>query len=182
MDEAPPGEPGGGGEGGPRPFAIGYKAHNGDLMVYGGGALTLIGVLATVVNVNPAFLLASLVGSGSAFYFHPTLDLKTPQLGASREALYIARVGIIPWSEIAEISVQHRALRTVSLATLMVRTARPWREAVSQRDRIGLLGRITARNTRVVSADTVHVPLHTLAMNPEVVESRLRTLYEASRG
>ena len=27
---------------GPRPFATGYKPHSGDMMVYGGGALTVV--------------------------------------------------------------------------------------------------------------------------------------------
>jgi len=163
-----------------RSFLVGYRAHNGDMMVFGGIMMIFVGILATVVRTSPGFLVASVVGALSAFYFRPTLDLKTPQLGASRNGLYIARVGIIPWEEVAEIRVVHRALRTLRLATLVVRTGRPLGEAVSQPDRLTLLQRITARNARVVSGAEVHVPLHTLAMSAREIEERLRALYDAA--
>ena len=180
MNASPPPRPEGGGEGepagGPRAFAVGYKPHGGDLMVYGGGAMTVVGVLATVVNGQPGFLLASIVGSLSALYFQPTMDLKSPQLGANRSGLYVARVGFIPWSEITEIHVEHRALRTMRLATLVVGTARPLKEAVSEPDRVPPMRRLMSRNARV-SGGKLRVPLHTLAMNPDVIEARLRELH-----
>ncbi|GAB5377005.1 MAG: hypothetical protein AcusKO_34670 [Acuticoccus sp.] len=188
MDDTPlpPGD-GNGGDGGgegrgtPRAFAAGYRAHSGDLMVYGGGALTLIGVLATVVQGTPVFLVASLVGTLSALYFQPTIDLKTPQLGANQHGIYLARIGFIPWEEITEIRVEHRALRTMRLATLIVRTGRPLAEAVSEPDRVSVLARFTARNARVSHNGTIRAPLHTLSMDPPVIETRLRALYAASR-
>lgn len=178
MDDTPP--EGGGGGMTPRAFAVGYKPHAGDLMVYGGGALTLVGVLATVVNGTPAFLLASIVGSLSAFYFHPTIDLATPQLGADTHGIFVARVGLVPWAEVAEIRVERRALRTMRLATLILRTRRPLSEAVAKPERVSLLARLTARNAKA-SGDHVRVPLHTLAVSPEAIETRLRALYAASR-
>ena len=92
MREALPPEPGpgGGGPGAPPPsgrFATGYRKNSGDMMVYGGGVLTLVGVLATVVNAEPAFMLASLAGTFSAFYFWPTLDTRRPQLGADQRGI-----------------------------------------------------------------------------------------------
>lgn len=184
MNASPPPRPEGGGEGegepdGPRAFAVGYKPHGGDLMVYGGGAMTLVGVLATLVNGQPGFLLASLVGSLSALYFQPTMDLKSPQLGANRSGIYVARLGFIPWSEVAEIRVEHKALRTMRLATLVIGTVRPLREAVTEPDRVPFIRRFTAHNARI-SGGKVRVPLHTLSMNPEVVEARLRNLHAAA--
>ncbi|MEM7695336.1 MAG: hypothetical protein AAF318_12865 [Pseudomonadota bacterium] len=159
-------------------FAVGYKPHQGDLMVYGGGALTLIGVVATFVNVQPGFLLASLAGSLSALYFHPTLDLETPQLAADAKGLYVARYGIIPWSAIGAIRVEHRALRTMRLATLIVETKEPLEAVISAPDRLSLIQRFTARNARR-KGGRLHVELHTLAVAPETIERRLRSLYGA---
>lgn len=185
MDDTPdgPGDGRGGGEerGTPRAFAVGYRAHSGDLMVYGGGALTLIGVLATVVQGTPVYLLASIVGTLSALYFQPTIDLKTPQLGANQQGLYLARIGFMPWEEIAEIRVERRALRTMNLATLIVRTAHPLAQSVTEPDRVPFLARFTSRNARVSRDGTIRAPLHPLAMNPDVIETRLRALYAASR-
>ncbi|MEM8551014.1 MAG: hypothetical protein AAGF45_01430 [Pseudomonadota bacterium] len=183
MDaETPPERPGGGSGGeGPKAFAVGYKAHSGDMMVYGGGALTLIGVLAAVLNGAPSFLLASLAGSLSALYFYPTLDVRTPQLGANIEGLYVARIGVIPWSEIKQIHVHHHALRTMHLATLIVTTARPLSEAVSIKETLSPVQRVTARNVKV-KGNTIRVSLHTLALPPQSIERRLRTLYTASGG
>lgn len=175
---------GGGGEGGasgPRPFAVGYRAHTGDLMVYGGGVMTLIGVLGAVVNGTPAFLLASVVGTLSALYFHPTLDLRTPQLGADTSGIFVARIGVIPWSSIADIHVERRAVRTMHLATLIIRTGGPLNEAVVAPDPVPLMMRLTARNANV-SGNTIKVSLHPLNATPEVIEGRLRALAASSTG
>ena len=185
MDATPtpePGGPGGGGNGARRPaaFTVGYRPHSGDLMVYGGGALTFVGFLAMVVNAEPAFLIASIVGTLSALYFHPTLNLRTPQIGADVEGLYVARIGIIPWSEIAEMRVEHRALRTMRLATLIVRTARPLKQAVAKPERVPLMERFTAQNARVYG-NTIKASLHTLNAPPADVEQRLMALYAAGR-
>ncbi len=185
MDATVPPRPEGGGGGGdpsaPQAFAVGYKAHGGDLMVYGGGALTLIGVLATLINGQPGFLIASIIGSLSALYFQPTMDLKAPQLGANAAGLYVARVGFIPWAEVAEIHVERKALRTMRLATLVIATTRPFAEAVSEPERIPPLRHLTSRNARM-SGGKLRVPLHTLAMNPDVIEARLKALQAASQG
>lgn len=182
MDaETPPERPSGpsGGSEGPKAFAVGYKPHSGDMMVYGGGALTLIGVLAAVVNGAPGFLFASVAGSLCALYFYPTLDLRMPQLGANVEGLYIARVGVIPWENISEIRVQHRTLRTMSLATLFVTTTGPLAEAVTEKDTLSFMQRVTARNTKI-TGNTIKVSLHTLALPAKSIERRLRALYSAS--
>ena len=160
---------------GERAFATGYRAHTGDMMVYGGGVLTLIGVLATVVNGNPLALGASFVGSLSALYFWPTLDTRRAQLGASRQGVFVARIGIIPWSAVHELRVERRALRTMRLATLHITTDRPPLEAVSAADVVPLSERFTARNARV-SGRTIKVQLHTLAMPIDAIEQRLRRL------
>ena len=82
------------------------------------------------------------------------------------------------WKQAAE---ERRALRTMHLATLVVGTARPLSAAVSEPDRVPPLRRLTARNARV-SRGKVRVPLHTLAMNPDVIEARLRNLHDAMEG
>ncbi|MEM9222012.1 MAG: hypothetical protein AAGB11_06370 [Pseudomonadota bacterium] len=181
MDATPAGGgPGRKEPGAPKAFAVGYRPHTGDMMVYGGGALTLVGVLATVVQGSPVFLLASLAGSVSALYFQPTLDVHAPQLGADAKGLFIARVGIIPWDHVAELRVERRALRTMHLSTLVVRTIGPVYEAVSAPDTLPLLRRFSARNANV-SGDTARVTLHTLALSTEAIELRLHALYTASR-
>ncbi|MBJ3778296.1 hypothetical protein [Acuticoccus mangrovi] len=162
----------------PSGFATGYKPHAGDMMVYGGGALTLIGVLAMVVRVEPLYLLASLVGTGSAFYFSPTVDMKSPQVGGNAEGIFIARVGVIPWARVAKMRVEHRVLRSIPLATLIVTPDRPLAEAVSQPDRVPLLRRVMARPVHV-RRDEVRVDLHALAMDPYEVERRLVALRTA---
>ena len=174
MDAIPePGGGGGRGDGdGPRAFATGYRPHTGDMMVYGGGAMTIVGVLAAVVNAHPGFLIASLVGTASAFYFRPTLDLKSPQLGAGPEGVYVARIGIIRWDRMAEMRVEHHALRTMRLATLIIVPDGPLRDCLAERERVPLLERIQSRNARV-RGGAVRVPLHPLAMPVDVIEARL---------
>jgi hypothetical protein len=145
------------------------------MMVYGGGVLTLIGVLATVVNGSPVFMLASLGGTASAFYFWPTMDTRRPQLGANAQGIYVARIGIIRWEAIAEWKVERQALRTMQLATLAIRLERPLPEALEAAEPVPLVDRFTSRNARV-SGDTVRVTLHTLAMPEDEIEARLAAL------
>jgi len=180
RDDTPP--TGGGGDGGSgggpirNGFATGYKQHSGDLMVYGGGALTLVGVLATVINAQPVFMLISLVGTASAFYFWPTMDTRRPQLGANAEGIYVARIGLIRWDAIADWRIERRALRTMHLATLVIRLDRPLVEALENIEHVPLSERITAGNARV-SGDTIRVELHTLAMPVDTIEERLTGLW-----
>lgn len=183
MDTTP--TPGGGpggdgnGRGHPQAFVVGYRPHTGDMMVYGGGVVTLVGVLATVVNAAPGFLVVSIVGSLTAFYFHPTLDLRAPQLGADTEGLYVARIGLIPWSEVAEMHVERRALRTMHLSTLVIRTVRPPRKAVSVPETVPVSRRLTARPGRI-SGGTIRVDLHPLSLDADAIERRLRALMSAA--
>ncbi|WP_420392044.1 hypothetical protein [Acuticoccus sp.] len=179
MHGPPPDGPGSEPPPGPRAFATGYKVHSGDMMVYGGGAMTVVGVLASVVNGAPVFLLASVVGSLSALYFWPTIDPRRPQLGASVQGIYIARVGIIPWANVGEMRVEHHALRTMHLATLVVVPRVPLAEAVARREVLPLAERYAARNARV-RANVVRVSLHTLAMPIAEVEARLVALRSAA--
>lgn len=181
REEGPGGEPGpgGGGPTGPRAFAVGYRKNSGDMMVYGGGALTLVGVLATVINAQPAFMLVSLAGTGSAFYFWPTLDVRRPQLGADARGIYVARVGLIRWDAVADWRVERRALRTMRLATLEIRLARPLPEALEAAEVVPMAERLTARNEKV-SGETIRVTLHTLAMPDDEIEARLAALSRRS--
>jgi len=177
------GEGPGGGGGGSSPagrgFAVGYRKNSGDMMVYGGGVVTLIGVLATVVNAQPVFMLGSLAGTLSAFYFWPTLDTRRPQLGADARGIYVARVGLIRWDAIADWRVERRALRTMNLATLEIRLERPLREALEAAEVVPFAERLTAKNEKI-SAQTIRVTLHTLAMPDDEIEARLRSLSRAN--
>lgn len=179
MDATPPEGPGPV-ERPARAFATGYRPHSGDMMVYGGGAMTLVGVLATVVNATPVFLIASLAGSLSALYFRPTLDTQRAQLGANAQGIYIARIGIIEWDRIADLRVEHHALRTMRLATLVVVPDGPLDEAVAKRETLPLAERFAARNARV-KGGAIRVPLHTLAMPVDVMEERLVALRRYAR-
>ena len=71
-------------------FAVGYRPHQGDMMVYGGGALTIFGLVGTIVHASPLGFIASAVGTLSAVYFVPTMDVRSPQLGANKDELFIA--------------------------------------------------------------------------------------------
>lgn len=184
MRFSPPASPGGagGGNGGsnaPQAFATGYKPHSGDMMVYGGGAVTLVGVLAAFVNTAPSFLLASLAGTFSAFYFWPTLDTRQPQLGADVHGLYVARIGTIGWAAVRRMTVRRRALRTMSLATLVIELDPPLPEALLAGDPVPLSLRFTARNARA-HGRRVEVQLHTLAMPVDAVEARLTALRQSA--
>ncbi|MEM6848685.1 MAG: hypothetical protein AAF580_11525 [Pseudomonadota bacterium] len=155
-------------------FAVGYKAHQGDMMVYGGGALTIFGVVGTIVHASPLGFIASAVGTMSAVYFVPTMDVRSPQLGASQDELFVAKVGVLPWSRVTEMFVQYRALRTMRLATLIVRTEGKVSEALERSDGT-FWGKFSAQNARV-SGNILKVQLHTLAMAPQDVEQRLLAL------
>ena len=157
REALPPDDGGGGGEpdpgsGGGSPlrkgvaFAVGYRKNSGDMMVYGGGAVTLIGVVATVVNAQPAFMIASLAGTISAFYFWPTMAFDRPQLGADARGIYVAHVGLIRWSAVADWWVERRALRTMHLATLEIRLAVPLEEALEEAESVPGAERFMSRN------------------------------------
>lgn len=159
----------------PRAFATGYKPNSGDMMVYGGGAMTIVGVLATVLNAEPAFLLASLAGTGSAFYYTPVLDTRTPQLGASADGIYVARIGIIAWPAVQRLHVRRQALRTMNLAWLEIDLDPALPDALAAAETVPLAQRFTARNAKT-NGQRVEVTLHTLAMPPDAIEARLKAL------
>ncbi len=163
---------------GPRPFATGYKPSSGDMMVYGGGAMTIVGVLATVLNGAPGFLLISVVGSLSALHFSPLVESRVPQLGANADGLYLARIGVIAWDAIRTIRVERRALRTMQLSTLVVELGRPLAEAVAVPEDVPLMKRLTSRSARV-RGETIRIDLHALAMEPDAVEARLLAFRDA---
>ncbi len=163
----------------PRAFATGYKPHSGDMMVYGGGALTIIGVLATFINAAPGYLLISLVGTLSALYFRPTTDTQRPQLGADVNGIYVARFGILPWSRVADMRIEQHALRTMQLSTLVIVPALPLAEAIDRLDVVPLSERFISRNARWKSG-AIRVPLHPLAMKVEDIEARLKALRAAA--
>lgn len=169
----------GGGEGAAeplrQPFATGYKKNSGDMMVYGGGAMTVLGVLAMVLSGQPAFLIVSVVGTLSALFYWPVVDVRTPQLGASAEGLYVARVGLIRWDAIRAMRVQRQALRTMRLATLVLELDPPLPDALANAERVPFSQRFTTRNTKV-RPDRVEVTLHTLAMPPDAIEARLKAI------
>lgn len=166
---------GGGGEPMRRAFATGYKKHSGDMMVYGGGAMTVLGVLAMALTGQPGFLLLSLAGSVSALFFWPLVDVRTPQLGASAEGLYVARIGLIKWSAVRTMRVQRRALRTMNLASLIVELDPPVPEALVHADVVPLAQRFTTRNART-NGRRVEVTLHTLAMPIDAIDARLNAI------
>ena len=163
----------------PRAFATGYRAHMGDMMVYGGGVLTIIGVLATFINAAPVFLLISLAGTISAAYFRPTIDTQRPQLGADVNGIYVARFGILPWERVADMRIEYHALRTMQLSTLVIVPSGPLSEAIVQPDQVPLAERFASRNARL-KAGEIRVPLHPLAMKPEDIEARLKALRAAA--
>jgi hypothetical protein len=149
------------------------------MMVYGGGAMTVVGVLAAALNSAPAFLVASVVGTLSAYYFAPLVETRVPQLGANAEGIYVGRIGVVAWDAVRAIRVERRALRTMRLATLVVELDRPLREAVAIPDRVSLARRLTVRPARV-RGTTIRVDLHALAMPPDAVEARLLAIRDAA--
>lgn len=157
------------------PFATGYRPHGGDMMVYGGGTLTLVGAVAAVVNAEPWFFLAGLVGALTAFHFHPTLETGRAQLGADHRGVFVDRVGLIDWSAVVDMRIERRTLRTMNLAWLVLMLDRPVSAALLVPDRVPPLRRLTSRNARV-SKRAVRVPLHTLAMPTAGIEARLAAL------
>lgn len=163
---------------GPRPFATGYKPSSGDMMVYGGGAMTVVGVLAAALNDAPGFLVISVIGSLSALHFYPLVDTRAPQLGASPDGLYVARIGVVAWDAIRSMHVERRAIRTMHLSTLVVELDKPLAEAVVLPESVPLLKRLTSRPARV-RGNTIRVDLHALAMAPDVVEARLLAFRDA---
>lgn len=171
----------GGGATPARAFATGYRPHSGDLMVYGGAVVTLVGALAAFVNANPGFLVASLAGSLSALYFWPTVDMRRPQLGANAEGLYVARIGIIAWPAVRSLRVRRRAVRTMNLATLVVELDPPLPGALIAPEEVPLSQRLTAGNART-DGRTVEVMLHTLAMPADAIEARLLALKAVADG
>lgn len=180
MDALPPSDPRPNREPNlPRAFATGYKPHSGDMMVYGGGAMTIVGVLAALINAAPIFLIISVVGSLSALYFWPVVDTRRPQLGADVNGIFIARFGILPWENVADLHIEHHALRTIRLATLTIVPVGSIAEAIAQPDPLPLTERFAARNAKAKNG-AIQVPLHSLAMPIDDIEERLRALRAAA--
>lgn len=174
--DATPQRPPPGGSPSRRGFATGYAPNSGDMMVYGGGVATLIGVLATFVNGEPAFLILSLAGSFASFFYWPTIDTKRPQLGASEEGIYVAGIGIIGWGAVENWQVERHALRTMRLARLVITLDRPVSEALVRKEPFSLLRALSTKNAKVRGGQTIRVDLHTLGMAADDIERRLASL------
>ncbi|MEM8852388.1 MAG: hypothetical protein AAGD34_01730 [Pseudomonadota bacterium] len=174
--DATPQRPPPGGSPSRRGFATGYAPNSGDMMVYGGGVATLIGVLATVVNGDPVFLIISLAGSFASFFYWPTIDTKRPQLGASDEGIYVGGIGVVGWDGVEDWRIERHALRTMRLARLVITLNRPLQDALVQAEPFSLLRLLSTKNAKVRGGQTIRVDLHTLAMGADDIERRLASL------
>lgn len=157
----------------PRSFAVGYNPSGGEIYVYGGASLVVIGCLITAVQGNPAALLLSLIGLGSTFYYRPLMEPRRAQLGASMQGLYVERIGIIGWRAIADIDMFETYIRTMRFTKLIVTLSLPLDKAVVQPDVIPSWRRYTSKNWSL-KGNRLEIKLDTLRADPEVVLRRVK--------
>jgi hypothetical protein len=146
------------------------------MLVYGGIAVAVIGVVATVVNAADVFLVLTAAGLVSAGYFWPLVERKRPQLGASATGLYVDRIGIIGWPAIEWLDLHQTALRSMQLATLRVKLRVPLEKAVVAEERVPLTKRFTTRNWKM-NGDVLEIRLHTLTGRPPEVYEKIRAFH-----
>lgn len=159
----------------PRSFAVGYNPSGGEIYVYGGASLVVIGCIITAVQGHPAALLLSLVGLGSTFYYRPLMEARRAQLGASMQGLYVERIGVIGWRAIADIDMVETYIRTMRFTKLVVTLSMPLDKAVVQPEIVTPWRRYTSRNWSL-KGDRLEIKLDTLRADPEVVLRRVKAL------
>ena len=159
----------------PRSFAVGYNPSGGEIYVYGGASLVVIGCIITAVQGHPAALLLSLVGLGSTFYYRPLMEARRAQLGASMQGLYVERIGVIGWRAIADIDMVETYIRTMRFTRLVVTLSMPLDKAVVQPEVTATWRRYTSKNW-TLKGNVLEIKLDTLRADPEVVLRRVKAL------
>jgi hypothetical protein len=157
----------------PRSFAVGYNPSGGEIYVYGGASLIVIGCIITAVQGHPAALLLSLVGLGSTLYYRPLMEPRRPQLGASMQGLYVERIGIIGWRAISDIDMTETYIRTMRFTRLVVTLSMPLDKATVQPEVVTSWRRYTSRNWSI-KGNRLEIKLDTLRADPEVVLRRVK--------
>ena len=165
----------------PRSFAVGYNPSGGEIYVYGGASLVVIGCILTAVQGNPAALLLSLVGLGSTFYYRPLMENRRPQLGASMQGLYVERIGVIGWRAIADVDMTETYIRTMRFTRLVVTLSMPLDTATVQPEVVPAWRRYTSRNW-THKDNRLEIKLDTLKADPEVVLRRVKAFQRMTGG
>lgn len=168
--------PGRGPEPVPQAFTVGYNPSGGEIYIYGGAALVVIGCIVTVVQGHPAGLLLSLVGLGSTIYYRPLMEPRRPQLGASMQGLYVERIGVIGWRAIADIDMVETYIRTMRFNKLVVTLSMPLDKATVQPETVTSWRRYTSRNW-TLKGNRLEIKLDTLKADPEVVLRRVKAFH-----
>lgn len=161
----------------PQAISAAYVRNSGDVLVYGGFFLIVLGVLAAWVNGEAAFLLLSVAGLASSFYFYPTSDHEAPQLAASSRGLYVDRIGTIPWQAIREVRLRRQALRTMRLAYLTVVVDGALGDVTEAPD-LALPFRLMTRNWRR-TREGLEIRLHTLDQPAERIHATIERFLAA---
>lgn len=160
----------------PRSFAIGYTPTAGEMFVYGGASLVVIGCIITAVQGHPAALILSVIGLASTFYYRPLMEARRPQLGATMQGLYVERIGVIGWRAIADLEMTETYIRTMRFTKLIVTLKGPLEKVVVQPEQVQTWRRYTCRNwTR--KGDRLEIKLDTLKADPEVVMRRIKAFH-----
>ena len=162
----------------PRAFSAAYARNGGEALVYGGVFFLVLGVAAAVVNGEAGFLVLSLAGLASSFYFYPTVDHRAPQVAASSRGLYVDRIGTIPWPAIRRVRLRRQALRTMRLAYLTVEVDGRLEEAVIEPASPPLPLRLMTRNWRRLPHG-LEIRLHTLDRPAEDIHAAIERFLAA---
>jgi len=160
----------------PRSFAVGYNPMAGEMFVYGGAVLVVIGCIVTVVQGNPVALLLSLIGLGSTVYYRPLIEARRPQLGANMQGLYVERIGIVGWRAVTGLEMTETFIRNMRFAKLVVTLKVPLEQAVVEPEQFPAWRRYTSRNW-TQKGDRLEIKLDTLKADPEVVMRRVRAFH-----
>lgn len=158
-----------------KPLAIGYRSGSGDSLVYGSFMVAALGVLLAFTTEQPWFLILAAGGLWGAYYYHPYIETKRPQLGASQDGLYLERLGFIAWADIADIELFETSVRSIRLHTLKVSLHRPLQESIAKPEKLNPFRVLMTRCWRRTGPATIDIAIHTLEANPNNLLHRLRS-------
>ncbi len=157
------------------PLAIGYRSGSGDTLVYGSFMVAALGVLLAFTTEQPWFLILAACGFWGAYYYHPYIETKRPQLGANQNGLYLERLGFLSWGDIADMELFETSVRSIRLQTLKVSLHRPLSDSVAKPEKFNPFRVLMIRCWRQTGATSLEIAVHTLEANPNNLLHRLRS-------
>jgi len=167
------------------PCAVGFEPASGDLLVYG---MAAFGIALLIIGLGSGRSLLAMAAMGPlalSFWNYPLIDKSAPQLATRADGLFVERLGLIPWAEIADLELKQTAVRNMLLARLVVTLHRPFADIALRPHHTASWKRWMMRNWSLHKskddADRVVIDLHPLTGTPQTLLEKARSFLPRSK-